>query len=156
MAARTKKLSLMSLVMSFLFTATTLSAQDRNAMVVFIRQFSGNTTVAWPFDPRLLQAQISTEPQMKNVTPGALARSPVPVQGIVCLSSQRLKFPSGQREKMIPIVIIATATVLFFVLERMLPRPGRRYIISSVSRSVLFALAITLLAPNATACAGRV
>src|SRR5215470_7083266 len=54
MAARIKKLSLMSLVTSFLFTATTLRAQDRDAMVLFIRQFSGNTTVAWPFDPRLL------------------------------------------------------------------------------------------------------
>ena len=56
MAARIKKLSLMSLVMSFLFTATTLRAQDRDAVVLFIRQFSGNPTVAWPFDPRLLQA----------------------------------------------------------------------------------------------------
>src|SRR5215469_18325596 len=103
MAARTKKLSLMSLVMSFLFTATTLSAQDRDAMVLFIRQFSGNTTVAWPFDPRLLQAQTSTQPQKKHVTP---ARFPVPLQGIISLTSQRLKFPHGRREKMILMVII--------------------------------------------------
>ena len=156
MAARIKKLSLMSLVMSFLFTATTLRAQDRDAVVLFIRQFSGNTTVAWPFDPRLLQAQASTEPQKKHVTPGAPARFPVPVQGIISLTSQRLKFPHGQREKMIPIVIIATAAVLFFVLERMLPRTWRRSVISSVSPPVLFTLAITLLAPIAIVLAGGV
>ena len=70
MAARIKKLSLMSLVMSFLFTATTLRAEDRDAVVLFIRQFSGNTIVAWPFDPRLLQAQTSTESAVKHITPG--------------------------------------------------------------------------------------
>ena len=83
MAARIKKLSFMSLIISFLFTTTTLRAQDRDAVVLFIRQFSGNTTVAWPFDARLLQAQTSTEPAMNHVTPGA------PAQGLEVNPSQR-------------------------------------------------------------------